>query len=274
MKFWPAALAFALILQGCSSPLHNAAMKGEKYKVIELLDKGAKIDARDRRGCTPLFVAAEYGNTDTVQELLNRGADPTKGALLRRGNTPLHIAAKNGFNQVLEALLAKYTNADVRNISRQTPLMLAAWGRHPQTVTLLIKHGADVNARDRYGCTALHAPWDAPPADPDYAAVMDILVANKADVNFAARVPFGYTPLMGAAMVGDKETVELLLEKGGRINDVDENGETAYSIAEDRKYSDVAAVLAEHGGDRNNPVVRKTERERAAESTTEDTTNP
>jgi ankyrin repeat protein len=277
MKFWPAVLALALFVQGCASPLHQAAMKGEKYKVIELLDKGAKVDAKDSHGRTPLFLAAEFGNLDTVQELLKRGADPTKGALLSHGDTPLHVAARNGLDKVIELLLTKYTNADVQNSSRQTPLMLAAWGRHPQTVTLLIKSGADVYAMDRYGWTALHTPWDAAPADPDYSAVMEILVANKANVNVYARIPPGYTPLMGAAMVGDKNTVELLLEKGARANDVDGNGQTAYTMAAEKNWTDVMTILADRGGTRYTATPtqgRTIEPEPEPESGTSDSENP
>jgi ankyrin repeat protein len=256
MKLWPAVLALAFLVQGCvsNSPLHQAVTKGDKAKVETLLRQGAKIDARDSRGRTPLFIAAENGDVETVKELLDHGANPNKGALLKHGNTPLHVAAQNGFDKVIELLLAKYTNADLRNTADQTPLMLATWSRHPQTVTLLIKKGASPSAYDRYGWTSLHTPWKAKPADADYASVMEILIANKAPVNAKTGVPLGYTPLMGAAMVGDKETVELILDAGAKVNDADEHGQTALSYAEHRHYEDVVATLTEHGAIHFNPV--------------------
>jgi ankyrin repeat protein len=259
MKLWPAALAFVLIICGCASntPLHEAARKGDKAKVAELLQQGAKVNAKNARGCTPLFIAADNGDTATVQELLDHGANPTEGAFLKHGNTPLHVAAQNGFNEVIELLLAKSTNANLRNSAGQTPLMLAAWARHPQTVTLLIKHGARPGAVDHHGWTALHTPWDAKPADADYTSVMEILIVNQAPVNAVAGVPLGYTPLMGAAMVGDKETVELLLDHGAKVNSADSEGQTAYSIAEHQKYFDVLATLSERGGTRFNPITRE-----------------
>lgn len=259
MKFWSAALALVLIVCGCASntPLHKAAQKGNKAKVAELLQQGAKVDAKNVRGCTPLFIATENGDLETVQELLNHGANPAQRALFKHGNSPLHVAAQNGFNAIIEAFLVKATNLDVnlRNSTGQTPLMLAAWARRPQTVTLLIKHGARVGAVDRHGWTALHTPWNTKPADANYTSVMEILIANKAPVNAVAGVPLGYTPLMGAAMVGDEATVELLLEHGARVNDADAEGHTAFSIAEQQKYSDVMATLSEHGGTRFNPIM-------------------
>jgi uncharacterized protein len=259
MKFWPAVLALSLIIQGCASTgsaLHQAVLKGDKTQVTTLLDKGAKIDARNSRGCTALYLAAENCNPELVQVLLDHKADFNKGALLKHGNTPLHIAAQNGCDTVIEALLKSIpTNrVDLQNSLNQTPLMLAAWSRHPKTVTLLLKHGADPTVADRYGCTALHTPWDAKPADSDYSAVMEILVAYKAPVNAQARVPLGYTPLIGACMVGDKDTVELLLDAGAHVNDIDHDGQTAYSIAAYQRFTEVMSVLAEHGGTRHNPI--------------------
>lgn len=261
MKFCPAALAFILIISGCASntPLHEAARKGNKAKVAELLQQGAKVNARNARGCTPLYIAAENGDVETVQELLNHGADPTKGALLKHGNTPLHVAAQDGFNNIIELILAKSPNSNLRNSAKQTPLMLAAWARHPQTVTLLINHGANPGSVDHHGWTALHTPWDAKPADANYTSVMEILIANRAPVNAAAGIPFGYTPLMGAATVGDQATVELLLDHGARVNDADIDGQTAYSLAEHQRYSDVMATLSERGGTRFNPITGQQE---------------
>lgn len=277
MKLWPAALALVLISSGCVSntPLHEAARKGDKAKVAELLQQGAKIDAKNARGCTPLFIAVENGDTETVEELLNHGADPAKRALLKHGNAPLHVAAQNGFDPIIELLLAKSTNnVDVRNSGGQTPLMLAAWARHPHTVTLLIKRGANPRAVDRHGWTALHTPWDAKPSDANYTSVMEILIANKAPVNAAAGIPLGYTPLMGAAMVGDKETVELLLELGARVNDADADGNTAYSLAAHERYSDVMSVLSERGGTRFNPISREPAETETEPTTTEEPANP
>ena len=43
----------------------------------KLLDHGAKANTRNRRGVTPLILAAEKGHDDLVALLLGRGADAT-----------------------------------------------------------------------------------------------------------------------------------------------------------------------------------------------------
>ena len=61
------------------------------------------MDPRDIQGRTPLFLAASAGGTDTVQLLMDRGADVTlKDVELR---SPLHAAIADGDSSTMEALL-------------------------------------------------------------------------------------------------------------------------------------------------------------------------
>jgi ankyrin repeat protein len=57
------------------TPLHYAASGPEPKAVALLLDAGAAIDARGPNGSTPLMMAVSYGNSTSVQILLERGAD-------------------------------------------------------------------------------------------------------------------------------------------------------------------------------------------------------
>ena len=58
------------------TPLHYAASSPEPKVVALLLDKGADINAPSPNRSTPLMMAARYGNEDSAQLLLARGADP------------------------------------------------------------------------------------------------------------------------------------------------------------------------------------------------------
>jgi len=55
-------------------PLHAAVSRGHTAMAMALLDRGADIHARDRRGATPLRLANSNGHTSTAQALIARGA--------------------------------------------------------------------------------------------------------------------------------------------------------------------------------------------------------
>jgi ankyrin repeat protein len=53
-----------------------AARKGDSKLAERLLRDGANIEARDETGLTPLAVAIDYGNPETAELLLAKGAVP------------------------------------------------------------------------------------------------------------------------------------------------------------------------------------------------------
>ena len=73
----------------------------------------------------------------------------------------------------------------------------------------MLSHGADVNAKDKFGLTPLH--W-ATLHDNEVSA--DVLLAHGADVN--AKDDRGFTPLHLATMKGHKDMAEFLRQCGGQ----------------------------------------------------------
>jgi len=86
------------------TPLHYAASGPEPKVVALLLDKGADINAPSPNRSTPLMMAARYGNEDSAQLLLARGADPKL-----RNDVGLSAAdfATTGGREALAAKLAQ-----------------------------------------------------------------------------------------------------------------------------------------------------------------------
>ena len=77
----------------------------ERVKSIPqaLVGLGAAVNARDRGGATPLFLACESGHAGAAGALLDAGANPaTRNAA---GEAPLYIAALRGHGPVVGLLL-------------------------------------------------------------------------------------------------------------------------------------------------------------------------
>ena len=77
-----------------------------------LLGKGANPDVRDREGHTPLMLAAIYGCNQTVQLLLENGANPVLKT--PAGNTAV-LYAENNSHPLASALLKKAERAKAGN---------------------------------------------------------------------------------------------------------------------------------------------------------------
>ncbi|MGC2657592.1 MAG: ankyrin repeat domain-containing protein [Bryobacteraceae bacterium] len=86
-----------------STPLYDAALKGDAEIVSDLVSRGADIDARDvNSGTTPLYAAAAFGRKQVVAILLLWGADPN--ALSKEGISPLHAAESNQYSDIAQQI--------------------------------------------------------------------------------------------------------------------------------------------------------------------------
>jgi len=110
-----------------------------------LINNGADIRAKDKKGISILTHAARTGNLNVVKNLVGNGANVHVKS--PRGITPLYAAAINGHTGIVEFLLSQDADIDTRLSDGETPLMAAVWNGQVETVALLIHKGADVNAK-------------------------------------------------------------------------------------------------------------------------------
>jgi ankyrin repeat protein len=110
-----------------------------------LINNGADIRAKDKRGISILTHAARTGNLNVVKNLVGNGANIHVKS--PQGITPLYAAAINGNNDIVEFLIVQGADIDVRLTDGETPLMAAVWNGQVETVALLIHKGADVHAK-------------------------------------------------------------------------------------------------------------------------------
>ena len=136
------------------TPLMHAAWQDRPDMITILIAHGAKLDAKDSDGLTPLAIAAQNGKVKAAQGLIVAGADVNAPAA-KGGYTPLMLAAISGSSELAASLIEHGAKVNAVNPGGVTALMIGAAGNHRNVVELLLKSGADVNARSEDGRTAL-----------------------------------------------------------------------------------------------------------------------
>lgn len=121
-----------------STPLHTACLKGNTAIAKLLLQHKAAVDVADSDGLLPLHVAALTGNPDLVTLLLDYGA-AMNAAMPATGDTPLHIAASWGRTAAVRQLLERVAATTTKNRKGHTPLDAARSNHHAAIADLLEK---------------------------------------------------------------------------------------------------------------------------------------
>ena len=167
---------------------------------------------------TPLMRAAINPHPEVVGVLLAAGAD-VNGADQYGGTALMEAASSQADIEVLKTLLAAGAKVEAKGFHGITPLMRATANENPEAIRALLDAGADVNARDDGGETALMK------AASDNVEAVRALLAAGADVS--ARSKDGETALMKAASGGDAESVRALLSAGADPTLKDKQGSDA-----------------------------------------------
>ncbi|BDG76861.1 hypothetical protein wHmcTK_13400 [Wolbachia pipientis] len=123
----------------------------------------------------------------------------------------MHLATKNSHLDVLEKLIKEGANVNERNKYGNIPLHWAASYGRLSIVEELIEKGADINAKNNNGNTPLH--WAVKSS---HLEVAKFLISNHADVN--AKNKDGWTSLHFAAAYGNLNIVKLILDKSDYVD--------------------------------------------------------
>ncbi|MCY4601266.1 MAG: ankyrin repeat domain-containing protein [Acidobacteria bacterium] len=158
-------------------------------------------------------------------------------------DAPLVQAARDRDAASVRALLAEGADVNAAQPDGTTALHWAAHWDDYDTADLLIRRGADVNAENELGATPL---WLS--SVHGSASMIRLLLQAGADVN--AALPSGETPLMTAARTGIVDAVEELLSNGADVDAREgSRGQTALMWAVAQGHPDIVRLLIEQGAD-------------------------
>src|SRR6516225_7230495 len=266
-----------------ATALIRAATSYEKTRL--LLAAGAKVRVRTALRNSPLILAARRaGNSQTVQLLLQCGANPTERNDV--GVSPLLSGAASGDLETVRLVLGAGAKANDFPKSNQprtadvaagfrTPLMWAAYRNDVRMVRLLLKHGADPNQSTYFGNPLSHACWN------DSFEAAELLLSRGADVKARDTVA-NFTPLHWAAGTesGRSRLIKLLLANGADPNATGGEPVGAFGlvpqtprlIAEKRGRTAVVEALVAAGAEEPPPAERAVTRQRALPEELDDST--
>ena len=223
-----------------TSGIYMAVFNGKTEVVRLLVEKGVDVNSaiNGTGGSTPMFIAAQQGQNETIKLLHSLGGSVTH--IDNQGDTPMHIAAQNGHNDTIRLLHSLGGSVTLSNNYGHTPLWLAVFKLYYETINLIAKLGGNVNQENNNGVTPMFVAAEKGRND-----IITLLNSFGGDVNKSNNN--GATPMFVAAQNGHYETIKLLNSLGGNVNQSNKNGTTPLFMATNDGHTEVVRFLIEEG---------------------------
>jgi ankyrin repeat protein len=202
--------------------------------VVALAALGAGCSKPDRPTVN-LYLTMERGDLDQLKRHIAWGTDVLSP--LPDGRTPLQIAAADGREVFVELLLKAGADPEARGADGHTALETALINGRIQVATLLAPRKKPIDANGLLLVLARNGTRDR------YA--LAFVLQRGADLN--ARGPDGDSALLIAVRRNDRVFVRHLLDRGADPYVTDANGKSALAVAEELGHEDVARLLRRQG---------------------------
>lgn len=223
--------------------LHIAAENGFIDIAKLLIEKGAKLDVTDEKGCTPLYKACGAKTEDCALYIIQCAGNSTNMET-KIGKTPLRKAAARGHRRIVESIFQKH-DCDInvltsKDAKERTPLHAAAQYGRKDVVEYLLQQGVPVAVYDKNQQTPLRACFNgwSEARTKDYEAVCVLLLNAEGQ----ARPDAGL--LHTAAARGSVPVLNLLMDRGADPLAQDEHGWTSIQIAQHHRHDEATKTLS------------------------------
>ncbi|KAF4994655.1 hypothetical protein FGRMN_5652 [Fusarium graminum] len=172
-----------MTLKSKLNPEKQAQNRSFSDVVHLLIQHGADVSARDKKGHTPSHLAVDGGYEQVAQDLINASAEVD--AADTDGWSPLHWAAEKGLANITRLLLRANADPNILDKFGRTVLHWAIREGHMAMVILLLEYGVRPNVMDTWsGGTALHIAVSRNSKD-----MVLLLLRHNADPNIQPEVP-------------------------------------------------------------------------------------
>ena len=203
------------------------------------------VNTANKRGETALILACESAQVESIEFLLERGAD--RDIADGEGCTSLHAAIHGRCpNETLKKIITRKSHLDAQNMDGQTPLLLACTYRQNNAVKLLLDAGSNPNITDKNKNTSLHAAVHQRCRTNDIKAIID----HFADINAINKNK--QTALMIACENRNVAAIKVLLKYRADLDIANSDGDTCLHVVARRDYCKaVIHTMIKNGADVN-----------------------
>lgn len=226
-------------------PLLRAAIfKGSEALAIDLVSRGARHDVAQEGGMTLVHDAASQDLPRVIEALYRYGADLDAATADDADGhaTPIQMAAQRGLLEVVDVLLEFGAELEQRNWRGEHLVHIAVNTRNMELLAYLVEQkGASVNVTRHHGKTPLHDAVNRRQAD--FTA---FLLEHGADLD--AVDEWGWSALHLASARGDAESLKLLLDAGadGEARTSSPQRLRGEEVPEGATPADVARIHGQH----------------------------
>ena len=256
------------------SALMVVSQRGNLQMTKLLLEFGANVDLKNRKGWSALMFASQSGQAEIVYLLLDCGADVNlqsndgtsalmvsclpklselflgRGANVslknNNGASAIFAAAQKGFTKVAVVLLEHGANVNDHDNEDTSTLMVAIQNESIETAKVLLDYGADINTQNKNMWSALMFSCQK-----GHTQMTKLLLEHGADVNLQKNNGWTALMLMIAGANANFETANLLLKYRADVNIQGSDGWSALMLACQNAYSEIAKLLVKWGADVN-----------------------